>query len=1056
MSSPQPENVPGLDSLCRLLESGLDGFDPDSLVYLDTDGEWHPDPRSMWQRASNEVWYRLWEARGGPAFGARCHNLFTPLISDAGAWKSTLGIFRAAPGGGAADASPLTAVTCALSSLVELAACDLNAAAHVPDWNRGGRIIREGFRRRLGVLRGVVGSGREEGEPHDLDRILVDLGFKRDSLFAYISKVAAREEWFREILATLVEDVRRQGSESASSDLIREHINPAAAFRSRLPEAFVRPCIDLVSDGSIDLSSGVQYEAVSLIGKVRDRRATAALTSALARTPLENALLRANLVFALGRMGHPAALRPMKQVLRGPRVPGGGQAGRASGFIQSPDVEKREAVWALGRMPEHARGLVGDLVRLGQTRDKRGLSYLAFALGAVGAMQRERGEEVDAPVVRTLSDLLKSKHLEVFEDAAAALTRMGFRGALDTVYSRNFRTAPALALKPSSTGLYELSETLLHLVSLKQPVVMAVTGDSGTGKTYFCQAISAGFPGMKAHEILYLMRDRRGDHTFDRMLGLEWLVAHVDPEFYETYEKAETGDDPAAFFQDFMARHARKKLIILDGWRDRAYFDKVIKIFYENGCLDVIVRFKTTFSTRRANLEAREGTLEGVDAHLPLREEPEIEDTGFYREGSVLVYNLDNSIASRLNAAETLEIFSRKKVPGWTDQIRLGRFEAAAGPVAVTRRAFNALEVAHASRREPLSPPATAGIETATKGLERTLNADLGRSPCLLEEARPAGMDVAGIDFYTHGQVAFWSTAGDVGVMVGFDDRVYSARAHESRPLGVAVVGKDLVSYDDAGTLAITRLEEGRAALLGGEQPVTAIAACGSQGMVTGHADGSLKFWDRASRELRTARIHRDRVLAIRRDRRGRIVSAGADGLVCVTDPEGRRGLVLEGYGGAPSCLDWYPDGRIVLAVSAGSSQEESGAAHLNIGLVDPERGESEWFDLGAAGRPLCLQAYFDGRIIVGAGGPVEGTPGTLLIVDPVGEHPSYLVLPGHGLETSSCLTMGPRLLTCGMDDDARRSVRIWGTEPYVRAEHARLSLLAGARTKPPYYRSLF
>ena len=77
-----------------------------------------------------------------------------------------------------------------------------------------------------------------------------------------------------------------------------------------------------------------------------------------------------------------------------------------------------------------------------------------------------------------------------------------------------------LGLKPAQRGLNELSETLHYLLRTKKRTVMAVNGDSGTGKTYFCQAIADGFADIRPHEILYLMRDtKRGQKVFNRLLG---------------------------------------------------------------------------------------------------------------------------------------------------------------------------------------------------------------------------------------------------------------------------------------------------------------------------------------------------------------------------------------------------------------------------------------------------------------------------------------------------------------------------------------------------------
>lgn len=1055
MSRRNAESVPSPDALQNMLEKALGDFNPDGLVYLDPGGSWRAGLRSTWQRASNELWYRLWQTRDPLVLKAQCVHLFSPFNCDSSSWALTMSAFSGMHGCEATGAG-LLAVAAVLCSLVELKACEINASAYVADWDYRGKALRDRFRGRSETLSSDFRGRMGKGAGTYLAGVMTHLGSNDSGLFTLVSRIIAREEWLGDTLSALLRDMKEPERIAVASDLVREHINPAAAMRSGIPEAFIRPSIELISDPTVPVVSGVPYEAVSLLGKMRDRRATNALVGALNRTPLKYTLLRANIIFALGRLLCPAALAPVREVLSGPRAVRVGSSGVQTGFMQSLDVEKREAVWALGRPPGCSEELLTDLARVTQLRDKWILAYLAFAAGNVGRVQWEREGHVGPVVLRTLCGLLGSEHFEVFEEAAGALTEFGYRDALDMMYSRDFSTLPILALKPSSVGLYELSETLLHLISVKKPVVMAVTGDSGTGKTYFCETIAGGFSSIKPHEILYLMRDRRENKTFDRMLGLKWLRRHVDPEYYDGPEIADSEEDPEEFFNRFMTRHMGKKLIILDGWRDSAYFHQVIKTFYDNGCLDVIVRFRTSVSTRRSNLEEREGTLEGVESHLPLVEEPSIENTRFYREGTVLVYNLDNSMGSRLNRAETLEVFSKMKVPNWTDQVRLGRFSSAAAVLPVesgglhSRRASLDFESAEYPilRREQ--------VEVVEGSLSRELNADLERDPNLLEVVRSGDVDIAGIEFYTQGQVAFRGRGGEVGVMVGFDDRIYSAKVHDCEALGLAVVGGDLVSFDGEGVVAVTSLGESSVAtFVAADSPVSAISPWGIGGFVTGHRDGTLRLWSPSSREVRVVQAHQGSISLLDRDRYGRVLSAGVDGSIRTVDFSQGTGVVLEGHETPVSGLASYPDGRVVTALNTsrlGGTDERPG---IEVRLVDTGSGACEILHIPVDCAITSMCTYFDGRIILGLRSGDADVPGTLVVADPGVDSPQYWLLPGHRSETGSCVTMGPRIVASGLDG-RRRSIRIYGTELYVRAEHGKLSLLEGARTKPPYYRSLF
>jgi len=47
--------------------------------------------------------------------------------------------------------------------------------------------------------------------------------------------------------------------------------------------------------------------------------------------------------------------------------------------------------------------------------------------------------------------------------------------------------------------------------------------------------------------------------------------------------------------------------------------------------------------------------------------------------------------------------------------------------------------------------------------------------------------------------------------------------------------------------------------------------------------------------------------------------------------------------------------------------------------------------------------------------------------------------LSGHGHDTKDCLTMSPKIVTCGEEEPGRSAVRIWGSEFYVRTELGKL-----------------
>jgi hypothetical protein len=77
-------------------------------------------------------------------------------------------------------------------------------------------------------------------------------------------------------------------------------------------------------------------------------------------------------------------------------------------------------------------------------------------------------------------------------------------------------------------------------------------------------------------------------------------------------------------------------------------------------------------------------------------------------------------------------------------------------------------------------------------------------------------------------------------------------------------------------------------------------------------------------------------------------------------------------------------------------------------------------------------------------------------VLDPRPDFLCHNSLSGHGAETHDCVSMGPRIVTCGTETSGERTLRIWGTATYVAKELGKLRLMPETMGKPPYYRSLF
>lgn len=1051
-------NIPEIKNLLHTLKTLLEGFAPTTLMYLDNGGNWRRNPSTLRDRISNELWFRIWETKLNKDFTKQIKSMIYPFIRDENSWDATNRIFHGRFVKKSEGVSNLLVVIEALYRLVEYNAYKRNSEAYVADWDSKGRAKRSRYLEKtekfLNDLKRILGTNAKiDNLFKTIDLLTADEG----CIFNKVSLIISEEEKIREHIEDLLTDIRDSKHKDEIFDFISEQISPAIAMTTRVPQALLRPCLELLSNPSIAISSGIQFEASGILGELNDIRCEATLLNALDGCDLKHTDLRCNLIYALGNLRQKEALNHLIQVLEGSDSIRSNEG--SLGYNQPLHSEKCEAIWALGKIGRDAVDAVPALMRYVDSPDRKIKISLAWTMGMIGSGQKRKYGGIEAGVLITLMILLTAEDSETFEEAAFALRKLDLPDFLHTLYLHNFDTIPILSLKQSSIGLYELSETIFHLVSIKKPVVMAVTGDSGTGKTYFCQTIADGFSGSKEHEILYLMRDKPAHiKIFDRMLGLKWLKEHIDPEYYQDYPLTEDEDNPASFFNTFMREHANKKLIILDGWRDEAFFHQVIRKFYDRGYLDVIVKFQTTFSTRRINLEEREGSLEKVKNYLPLVEELMIEETEFYREGEVLIYNLDNSIPSRLNREEILEIFQRKKVDAWGDYIRIGRFERDVKPLIIYDETLSSRWEDVSVEIEAISPEEPSRFTPSEASFSRILNEDITLEPNLFQLIKLNNVAINHIAFYTQGQVACCGYDGTVGILTGLNDRIFYTHAHKKQVVGFAIVGGDMYSIDSDGELKVTSFHKNTIINVGMcHSPVCAIASYCDSGIVTGHLDGTIRLWDIKSKQVKILKGHRSAVLSMAIDHSGRVYSGGEDTELRRWDIENNRVKILDGHKTPISAIGLYADGRIVTGTRTGGQLKKGEHRGAKIRIVDFESDTCKIFHIYDTEAINAINVYFDGRVIASIKPQPDQPPGQdLIIADPRPDFRQYKILGGHKFEIRDCIAMGPRIITCGSESNAEHTLRIWGTESYVKREYDKSKLMPETMDKPPYYRSLF
>ncbi|MBM3284689.1 MAG: hypothetical protein FJY81_02350, partial [Candidatus Aminicenantes bacterium] len=1019
-------------------------------------GGWEENPETLRDRISHALLFDLWQ-KGESAFppgfetalGFLVSEQVWPLIQKIG--ESLRGESRPdaeaeagsdGPGGrpdrqAAAGRASFLLLFETLLWILERMSLRLNTGVHVPEWNVKGLALREEFRQKLCRLDSsleAVFSGEQKR------RFLQAVSrFEEESAHFTepLARLVAEEEKITAPIEKLLEEASLAEDKEEAYAAIIESLQPPMGIVTQLPPALFFPSLRLLADPRVDASSGIPHAASVVLSIFADPRSAGTLLRALDRYPLSCAKIRENLIYTLGNLGEERAVAAIARVLdeQGEILPGDGPGEKKPCVLLE---QKEEAIWALGKIGFPSARALSSLVRYADHPSARLKTYLAWTLGEIGRAQKEKTGGVSADLVIALLRLLKEKNKQVFEEAASGLKKIQMPEFLHSLYLYNAGAVSILGLKPAQRGLNELSETVHHLLKTKKRAILAINGDSGTGKTYFCQAISAGFAGLQPSDILHVMRDsRRGQRIFNRLLGLAWLKQHIDPAYYQDYPLSEAEEDPQAFLREFLKENSGKRLILLDGCRDRHYFQRVIDIFYQNGELDVEVNFRANFSTRRLNLEERESALESVKLHLDFLEEPALEDTSFYQEGLIVLYDLDNSLGSRLNQEETRELFETSRIDSWGEFIRLGAFPGEKEPGACRQDNLHLEEGSFVCYEERWPKTRTFPFSPEEEICTPRLNENSGAEPNLLMAIPLERLEPDCLRFYAQDQVAGRGRNGRVFVLTLLDNRLFKTSL-EDTVIDLSLLGRTFFLTTGRRLLSLSfEKNEIHEFLEPGILP-TAMASCPPDHLITAHADGTVRLWDFLEKKvfLLSAGLPPARALAV--DFAGRIYTSSG-GNLWRWDFWEKKITRISGIEATVRMMRPYLKGRI-LAVGDSASD----ATPSTLFILDFEGQRFHTVSAPLSGQIAAVNFSSDGRILAGLSAPErpEDSPAKTLAILTPGEDACIVSrLSGHAKETRDCLPLGPRIISCGEETDGSSSVRLWGGEFYVRTELGKLRI---------------
>jgi hypothetical protein len=1031
----------------------LKGFDPKKIASLDSKGRWIENPEKPIFWAVNEILFHLWKMDEKQKKSVLDNIIKLFIRQDI--WPSVLRIKVALIKNKSGELSrlsrqeiekelinhyksskrpvkhiPFLIILEVFAWILVVEAQKKNANRHIPEWDlkekKKAQLYKKDFLDSEDFLNRCL-SKKKRPLVLQLYKDLKEIS--PDSLISIPDLIAEEQRLTDEIKQLLMlSEIPSKKEEGAS--LIGDKIYPSTGVVAEISPALLRPCTELLGNDRIDVSSGIPYRASVIISILQDPRSTKTLLNALKNFPLQLTNIRENIIYTLGNLKEKNAVGPIKKVLDGPDKITHTHSDRT----KKPallEEQKEEALRSLGKIGLESLNILPSMIKYKDHSSTKIKTHLSWALGEIGSIQKEKHGGVSADILIALLTLIKTRNKQIFEEAVSALRNIEMPEFLHTLYLYNVGAISILGIKPAQKGLYELSETLHYLILSQGRAIMAVNGDSGTGKTYFCESILESFGGLAPKEILYLMRDRKKDQKiFNRILGINWLKKYIDPVHYQDYPNSEEDDNPEEYLTKFIEKNSDKKLIIIDGCRDRYYFQRIIDLLHFREKLDVVVNFRANFSTRRKNLEIRETALESIKTHLSFLEEPPLEDTYFYQEGNTIVYDLDNSINRRLNKPEMQELFKKRRIETWGSMIKIGDFIKKAEtknresePVSYSEHTFDVEKGTFTIQKE-------WDFKPEEKRFRSVLNEDVDNNPNLIQSILLEDLRPHHIRFYAQDQIAGIGEERKIFIFTFLDNRIFHARLGDFTNL--SLVGRNIFLTDKKGKLMNVSFENGHIATYGkSHSPICSMASLPWNKLITGHEDGTILVWNMENNELLKIKSHPFPVSALAVTYFGNIYSWSQNHRLNHWHLQKRCVQEVNTKSESITHLRIYPQGRL-LALS------ENKTAEQKIKIMDFTEKNSDVFSLPFHIHPSSITITYDGRILSGLSEKMQKKP-NLAVLTPGDKEWAVHFLPGHAQGTMDCLCMGPKIISCGKEKGNLHALRFWGTEFYVKTQISKL-----------------
>jgi WD40 repeat protein len=299
------------------------------------------------------------------------------------------------------------------------------------------------------------------------------------------------------------------------------------------------------------------------------------------------------------------------------------------------------------------------------------------------------------------------------------------------------------------------------------------------------------------------------------------------------------------------------------------------------------------------------------------------------------------------------------------------------------------------------------------------------------------------VRFYAQDQVSGLGEEGKVFVLTFLDNRIFSTSVGTSSD--IKLLGRDIYLTGESGSLIKISFERNEIVRFAKpDSPALCLASLPRDWLITGHRDGSIRIWDFLNKNISVLSGHSQAVTSLAVDYSGGIYSGSPDRTLRYWDIERRAARIIENLDATPGLIKLYPKGKILVISDENDSSHRQKSLTQKIRIFNLKDGILNAIQSPFRKSISSASVYFDGRVIAGlrdSDKNKERESGNLAIIIPGQVSWQYQILGGHGLETKDCLIMGPRIISCGEDVNAKHALRLWGTEFYVRMELGKLSL---------------